>query len=199
MGTPAMLFGALASSAIASCTAFVLSVLIISRTVVFFDTWLQASLAQQEDAWLRGQCRVPEFLARMQHHDPSLCSRVESTPPSTPFQAALNAAAARPSAIERACGNNNCMDALVREWQSATGKADSVSLWRYAGLALAWLVLFNLLLWLARRILERLPMDRRKRRAHSLEPPRLELRTRAGRKPPPPPLSGVQIGHCKDI
>lgn len=213
MGTPAMLFGALASSVIAACTAFVVSVIILSRSVVFVDTWLQASLAQHEDAWLLDQCRTPEFFSRMQHHYPTLCSRVEGTPPLTPFQTALNAAIARPSALERACGDSNCLEALLLEWKNATGNTDPYFIRRYAAFTLAWLVLFNVFLWLARRILERLPIDcRTRRRGATKKPPLnvpdpinpdssclLRMRTCSGRKPPPPPLNPAQMGHRFDI
>ena len=151
---------------------------------------------------------MPEFFSRMQHHYPTRCSRVESTPPSTPFQTALNAAIARPSALERACGDSGCLDALMREWQSATGQKSTDALWRYAALGLVWLVLFNILLWLARRILERVPLDCRLRKKGakrlplacavdampSSSNPLLALRTR---KPPPPPLA--QMGRGMDI
>jgi hypothetical protein len=77
----------------AVCTVLLYMLLLglaISRFYIFYDVYIQENTKKNEDAWLRIQCKNPEFYSNIRQHT-DLCSEVEQHAQSWIFLTALNA------------------------------------------------------------------------------------------------------------
>lgn len=66
----------------------------ISRFYIFYEVYTAESVKKREDAWLRVQCKNPEFYSNLRQHT-DLCTQVEQHARSWIFLTALNAMAMR--------------------------------------------------------------------------------------------------------
>lgn len=62
----------------------------VSRIYIFYEVYAAETVKKKEDAWLRVQCKDPQFYSNLRQHT-DLCSQVEKHAQSSIFLTALNA------------------------------------------------------------------------------------------------------------
>lgn len=142
MSTPAMLMGSVLRVLIISLTAFWVTSFVLVRLLVFVEAWRDAYAIQQDESWLRDQCQIPEFFARMRQHT-DVCITVQRNAERGPMLYALNAVAD----TAHLCGRQSCLDFLLL-LLAAGGGGWSALLW-VAGALLTG----NMLLGFLQRVL----------------------------------------------